>query len=329
MDIKCIVFDLDNTLWKGTLLEGEVQMSNEMKEIIKMIDEKGIIMSISSKGDEELALKQLKKLGIEKFFLHPQINWEPKSRSILKIADELRIGTENIVFVDDDYYEIEEVYNNLEIRCIHASNFNSYVNIEINKSSQVVTKEARNRRLFYISDIEVAKLRNQSKSLADFYEKMEIKVVIEKAILDDFDRILELSARTNKLNTNGDLILEDDLYNSYKNYDKEYFLKINFRDRLINLGIIGFLWVKEEKNCILLKQIALSCRIINRSVAKDIMLYIAKNMFSGKKIKVIWRDTKYNIPMKMLLNSLGIIGDFREPLYLNQKINRKIYIEER
>src|SRR5436305_6881915 len=74
--VKCVVWDLDNTLWNGTLLEGdEVRLREGVREIIHALDARGILHSIASRNHAESALARLRELELEEYFLYPQINW--------------------------------------------------------------------------------------------------------------------------------------------------------------------------------------------------------------------------------------------------------------
>ena len=63
--VKCIIFDLDNTLWDGVVLEGNTVLKPEVLPLLKELDRRGSLMSISSKGDRETSMKELSKYGIE------------------------------------------------------------------------------------------------------------------------------------------------------------------------------------------------------------------------------------------------------------------------
>ena len=78
--VKSVVWDLDNTVWDGVLLEDpEVTPRQEVIDLIKTLDERGILQSVASKNDRSLATARLGELGIDEYFLCPQINWNPKS----------------------------------------------------------------------------------------------------------------------------------------------------------------------------------------------------------------------------------------------------------
>src|SRR5215467_694494 len=108
--IKCVVWDLDQTLWEGVLLEDDrISLRSNVPDIIKTLDSRGIVQSIASKNDPEKALETLHELGLAEYFLHPQINWNAKSSSIKDIARLINIGVDTIAFIDDQPFERAEV----------------------------------------------------------------------------------------------------------------------------------------------------------------------------------------------------------------------------
>src|SRR5262245_13415243 len=85
-NIKLLVWDLDNTLWRGTLLEGDdIRLSESVGATLKTLDERGILHSIASKNDHDTAMSKLKELGVAGYFLYPQINWSSKASNIRTI----------------------------------------------------------------------------------------------------------------------------------------------------------------------------------------------------------------------------------------------------
>ena len=88
--IKCLIWDLDNTIWNGTLMEEDnCCLKPGIKSILKELDRRGILHSIASANDEDLAISVLNKKGIYDFFLYPQIKWSNKVASIQTISNKL------------------------------------------------------------------------------------------------------------------------------------------------------------------------------------------------------------------------------------------------
>jgi HAD superfamily phosphatase (TIGR01681 family) len=148
---KCIVWDLDNTLWDGVLVEDgleKLRLRQSVVDVIKETDQRGILHSIASKNNCEEVMKFLNMCGLSEYFLHPQINWEPKSQSITKIARALNIGTDSLAFVDDQPFERAEVSAALpQVTVVDAA---ACAQIPRRPECQVpITEESRSRRKMY------------------------------------------------------------------------------------------------------------------------------------------------------------------------------------
>ncbi len=110
--VKCVVWDLDNTMWEGVLVEDgldRLRLKPDVSKVIQALDQRGILLSIASKNNAEDALQAVKKFGLDQYFLCPQISWGPKSQGLKTIAQQLNIGMDSILFVDDSEFELGEV----------------------------------------------------------------------------------------------------------------------------------------------------------------------------------------------------------------------------
>ena len=78
--IKCVIWDLDHTIWNGILLESEdVRLKPNIEEVIQILDSRGILHSIASKNSRDDAMGKLKEFGLDEYFLYPEITWSAKS----------------------------------------------------------------------------------------------------------------------------------------------------------------------------------------------------------------------------------------------------------
>ena len=77
---KCLVWDLDGTIWDGILIEDEnVKLKKNISQILQALDQRGILQSIASKNEHKLAMNKLVEFGLDKYFIYPQINWNSKA----------------------------------------------------------------------------------------------------------------------------------------------------------------------------------------------------------------------------------------------------------
>jgi FkbH-like protein len=151
--IKCVVWDLDNTLWHGILLEDEtVHLKDKTRDVITTLDARGVLHSIASKNDSERALQKLEEFGLREYFIYPQINWNSKAASIAIIARKINFGLDAIAFIDDDPFERGEVsFSHPEVLCIDANDAGSVLEMP-QMMPEFLTEDSKMRRLMYLSD---------------------------------------------------------------------------------------------------------------------------------------------------------------------------------
>ena len=203
--IKCVVWDLDNTIWDGILLEDNaVRLRMDVVEVLEELDRRGILLSIASRNAFEVALAKLAEFGIREDFLYPQINWNSKSFSIRAIAQSLNIGLDTLAFVDDQPFEREEVQFELSgVWCVDAVNIKKLLDLPMLKP-RFITPESKLRRKMYLSDMQ----RQRAESVfggasEEFLRQLGMIFTIKRAQEEDLQRAEELTIRTNQLNTTG------------------------------------------------------------------------------------------------------------------------------
>lgn len=275
--IKCVVWDLDHTLWDGVLLEdGNVKLYEHVVEIIQTLDSRGILQSIASKNDSETALATLQQLGLAEYFLYPQINWNAKSSSVREIAKCLNIGLDTLAFIDDQPFELAEVAHEIpEVLCIEASRRDTLLSLP-EMIPRFLTEDAQNRRLMYLSDI----VRNEAeKSFTgpneDFLKTLEMVFTIAPASLDDLQRTEELTARTHQLNTTGYTYSYEEL-NEFRLSDRYKLFIAGLDDKYGKYGKIGVALVECQEDVWTVKLLLMSCRVMSRGVGTIMMNFLMR-----------------------------------------------------
>ncbi|MBW4660749.1 MAG: HAD-IIIC family phosphatase [Drouetiella hepatica Uher 2000/2452] len=273
--IKCVVWDLDNTLWHGVLLEDEqVFLREDVVSIIKTLDSRGILQSLVSKNEYAKAMSKLEDLGLHDYFLYPQINWNTKSSSIQQIAQSINIGVDSIAFIDDQPFEREEVSFSLpDILCIDAANLEQLLEMpEMNPC--FITEDAKQRRLMYLSDIK----RKQEEeefvgSSAEFLATLKMSLTIASAQEDDLQRAEELTVRTNQLNTTGYTYSYEEL-DYFRQSDQHKLLIASLNDKYGTYGTIGLVLVDCQVSLWTIKLLLMSCRVMSRGVGTVMLHYL-------------------------------------------------------
>ena len=107
-NIKLIIWDLDDTFWKGTLSEGKVTAIDSHLLMIKALTDHGIVNTICSKNDYEPAVDKLKEFGIDDYFVFKSIDWTPKGSRISQLIKNMGLRPVNCLFIDDNEMNLNE-----------------------------------------------------------------------------------------------------------------------------------------------------------------------------------------------------------------------------
>lgn len=267
--VKCVIWDLDQTVWDGILGEQDadrVALRPGVLQTMKALDERGILQSIASKNDHDHARHVLERLGVEHLFLYPQINWEPKSVNIQRIVEALNIGIESCAFIDDSPFERAEVSHELPgMRMFADSDVPAL--LERPEFDVPVTAESRQRRAFYRAESE---RQQHAVQYGDRYEAF-LRTCEMKATLfhptepAQVERCLELLHRSNQLNLSTHRYTREELVKLLERPDV-LCICTSCRDRFGEYGIVGFASLITSKDGAVLKDFVLSCRVAQKKL---------------------------------------------------------------
>ncbi len=285
---KCVVWDLDNTIWDGVLTENEnVTLKKGITDIIKELDRRGILQSIASKNNEEDAIKKLKEFGISEYFLYPEINWNPKSMSIKNIREKLNLGINTFAFVDDSDFERAEVSHALpEVLTVDAADYEKIPDMDC-MNPEFITEDTINRRKMYMSDMQRKKEEAAFEGTShEFLNTLDMELTIEKVTEADLQRAYELTVRTHQLNSTGYTYSYDELL-EYINSDSHIFLIASLKDRFGDYGKIGLALV-ENTDAMRIKLLLMSCRVMSRGVGSAFLIHLIR--LAKKNNKELFAD---------------------------------------
>jgi FkbH-like protein len=273
--IKCVVWDLDNTLWHGTLLEDErVILRENVVSIIHTLDSRGILQSIASRNDYDTAIEKLKEFELMEYFLYPQIGWSSKASYIEKISGSINIAVNDIAFIDDQPFEREEVYCSFpDVFCIDVSE--TYKLLEMPEfNPRFITSDSRLRRQKYIDDMK--RNREEEEFIGpkeEFLASLGMKLTIFNAAEEDLNRAEELTVRTNQLNATGYTYSYDELSNIRKS-DHHVLLMAKLNDKFGSYGHIGLAMIESMPEVWTIKLLLMSCRVMSRGIGSIMLNYI-------------------------------------------------------
>ncbi|AFY44050.1 HAD family hydrolase [Nostoc sp. PCC 7107] len=285
--IKCVVWDLDNTLWHGVLLEdNQVSLRENIVNLIETLDKRGILQSIASKNEHHTAIAKLAEFGLQEYFLYPQINWNSKADSVKEIAKLINIGLDAIAFIDDQLFELEEVKFSLpEILCINAEEIGSILDMPV-MNPRFITEDSRIRRLMHLSDIERQNAEKEFVGTSDeFLATLQMNFTISTAQEDDLQRAEELTLRTNQLNTTGYTYSYDEL-NYFRCSENHKLLIASLEDKYGSYGKIGLVLIECQPQSWTIKLLLMSCRVMSRGVG-TIMLNHVMGLAKSNNVRLM------------------------------------------
>jgi FkbH-like protein len=306
--LKCVVWDLDNTLWDGVLVEdgpGKLRLKANIVHTIKTLDSRGVLHSIASKNNRDEALQVLKDFDIDQYFLCPQISWQPKSEGINTIAQQLNIGRDTLLFVDDANFELEQVKSACpDVQVLNAREYKAL--LEMKEFQVPVTEESRGRRKMY--QVETRR-QDQAESFGNdymgFLGHCKIRMNIRPMTEENLQRVHELTQRTNQMNFSGN------------RYDRELLRKIlsttyldtyviECEDRFGSYGVVGFSIVDSREPR--MTDLMFSCRIQSKRVEHAFLGHIIRNYIaeSGRDFCANYRKTPRNAPSGKVFDDLGM-----------------------
>lgn len=268
--VKCVVWDLDNTLWNGILIETDnpqnLQLNKDVLNTIKAFDERGIIQSIASKNDFNEAWTIVEKLGLSEYFLYPQIHWNAKSESIKEIAGKLNIGIDTFAFIDDSVFERNQVQSALpQVRTYDITELKEL--LHRSEFTVMVTEESKRRRSMYKAE----EMRNElmvksNEGTVEFLKKCNLEInLFSPKTEEQRARCYELAVRTNQLNMSGYKYTQTEFEEIIQRNDRKSFA-FSCRDDFGEYGIVGFGQYQLMERQLVFKEFAMSCRVAGKYV---------------------------------------------------------------
>ncbi len=265
--IKVVFWDLDDTLWKGTLAEKEsVQLFDNRVEIIKQLNKRGIVNSICSKNDYDTAKQILTSFGIWDLFVFPQISFQAKGMVISEALKEMGLRDTNALFVDDNVLNLNEaLYYNPQINVIIADKCDNLLDLPELKGKDDATLSRYSQYKMLEKKADVAK---KSSSNEDFLRESNIRIEFLEYEQGLHERLCELIERTNQLNYTKNRMNSNQLLEMIS--DNLELKLIHVVDNFGDYGIVGFYALKDNK----LIHFVFSCRIMNMGIEQFVYAHL-------------------------------------------------------
>lgn len=331
---KCIVLDLDNTLWGGIVGEdgfngiklGPTPPGNayvEFQKHLLSLNQRGIILTINSKNNPDDAMEVIKNhpymILREENFASIRINWNDKVNNIKEIAEELNIGLDSLVYIDDDPVNREYMNINLpdvltvdlpQDPALYTPTLQSLNDFSVLK----ITDEDLKRSEMYHQERKRKDLEKTVTNLDDFLKHLDMKLKIKRADQFTIPRISQLTLKTNQFNLTTKRYQEEEI-RKFTQDENTLVGCVEVGDKFGDNGITGvFIIKKENPKEWRIDTFLLSCRVMGREVEKGILSHIINMAKENgvEKIKAQFIPTKKNKPIETFLPNCGFKqeGDF-------------------
>jgi FkbH-like protein len=318
--VKLVIFDLDNTLWRGQLVE---HYQPDLKwpysdgwplglwETVHHLTRRGIVVSIASKNDEGLVIQKWDDAVQPKFikfsdFLEPKINWQPKSQNILDLMTQLSLTAKSVVLVDDNPVERESVKSALPgIRAIGSDPFVVRRILLWSPETQLPFRSNESKRRAEMLKAQIGRESHKATmSRSEFLKGLNSKLNLWK-ISDSnhpsFTRVLELVNKTNQFNTNGQRWTFEECNSLFSAGGAIYAFSVT--DKYADYGTVGAVVVHGHK----ILQFVMSCRVlgmeIENSILAEVMVQLSGNEDNEISASIV--ENESNTPCRNLYRNAG------------------------
>lgn len=277
--VKCVVWDLDETLWHGIVGDDgptAVRPREECLRLVRDLDARGILQSVASKNDPDLAWGVVRRAGLAEFFLHPQIGWSAKSTSVRRIAEALGIGIDTLAVIDDSAFERAEIASALPaVRTYDAAEVAGL--LDRPEFDVPVTTEARGRRALYQAEARRSAARAEEGSdPTEFLRGCGLVLRVgERFDEESLDRCHELLQRTNQLNLSGRRLERGALAAGLAD-TATCCRHLRCIDRFGDYGLIGFIALRHEADALVITDLVLSCRVAAKKVEHALAAHLQR-----------------------------------------------------
>jgi len=324
---KCLVLDLDNTLWGGVVGDDGVdgiridpsdpvgEAYVHFQKYLLALKERGVLLAVCSKNDEAIArspfqAKPEMPLKISDFASF-QANWDDKVTNLRRIADGLNIGVESLVFFDDNPAErtIVDEYEPSVLTINVPADPALYVralDLSFAFEWEQLTEEDIARSETYAKDRERQQLESQFSDYDAYLRSLQMKAWIEPVSSEGLARIAQLFSKTNQFNTRTQRYSES-IVAQLGSASDSWVIQVRFADRFSNYGIVAGAVLKLRGNALFIDNWIMSCRVFERGLEYatfEAMICFARNS-GAERIVGEFIPTEKNVYVKELFERLG------------------------
>ncbi len=324
---KCIILDLDNTLWGGIIGDdglggieigelGKGHVFSALQKWLKQLKEYGIILAVCSKNEEAAAKEPFEKheemiLRLEDISIFVA-NWNDKASNIKVIQESLNIGLDSIVFLDDNPFErnlVKEKYPEIEVPelPVDPALWLSFLQHQNYFDTASYTGEGSDRTKLYQAEYERRRLQQSFDSIDDYLQSLEMIGEAKSFEKLKFARIAQLTQRSNQFNLRTVRYTEDEIQRIAE--DNRYItLYFNLKDKYGDHGLVSVVIMeKKSEDVLFVDTWLMSCRVLKRGMEEFIINNVIQKAKNNgfKKILAEYIPTPKNNMVKEIYSQMG------------------------
>ncbi len=326
---KLIVIDLDDTLWGG--IAGDVgwpalrlggnnpagEAFQDFQRELKALTRKGILLAIASKNEKATALEAIEKhpemiLRLQVFAAY-RIDWNDKAANIVQIAEELNLGLDSIVFIDDSAAErarVREALPDVFVpdwpidKTLYPS---TLLRLDCFDTISVTQEDGARSRMM-AEEGERKSAREKIGSIDEWLKSLEIRIQCQKLNDANLDRAVQLLNKTNQMNLSTRRMTKDEVLTWSQNSNHRFWT-LRISDRFGAYGLTGLLSVELSDSVIQMVDFVLSCRVFGRQVEHAMLAFLIQwaHKHHIKQLAAEFLPTEKNQPTSRFLRESGMI----------------------
>lgn len=284
--VKCLVLDLDNTLWGGVIGDdgiegielggfGQGESFQRFQRYLLQLKNRGILLAVCSKNNEEAARLPFQKHSAmvlnESDIAVFVANWSPKSANIEHISKVLKIGIDSLVFVDDSAFERNEVRQALP--AVHVpempedpSDFPAFLEAAGYFETVNFSDDDQKRAQMYQEETRRATLQVAAKNIHEYLASLEMKITCRPFDSQHLARIAQLLQRSNQFNLRTQRFSEGECQDFMAEPERFPCFYIGLRDKVGDYGLISVVCAERVEDRLEILEYVMSCRVLSRGV---------------------------------------------------------------
>ena len=303
---KVVAVDLDNTLWDGVIGEdglAGIRAKPEFERTLKELQDRGVLLVALSKNNLEEGLKGLGCLEVLKKddFIAWRINWECKAENLVSVAEELNLGVDAFVFVDDN--PVERLEMSAKIPEVTVADFPP--NLAAYFPPREITEEDRHKTEEYRAEAErrrcLAGMRDEMREVREeVFRELGVEVEIHPLLDDEVARVAQLSQKSNQFNVCTNRYSQEDVRKLAR---EGLVVTAHAKDKFGDQGLVAYVVVQDAA----ILDFVMSCRTMGRGIEERIEAEVERLIAvqGAKRITACWRSSGRNAPVKDLFERFG------------------------